>query len=297
MNTISILDDAIKLIRAIPAKLSGDDSPLANPWEEIKDQVQHEKSFFWQAYFDTMNGIIEGAIDFLSLDERTTLAAELNVPPEDLQMLRQKIMKRLIARAKKEKISYVPFEFTHFRYSLDQMSVYAKILERTGLFTCEIIAYSGAAPIGERGVVNVDIIEETMSAEDFAKARQQRWPDKWERSRVGFINEADLNIHDEVSREAAISVDEARRASEALLKALHRRLVEYRGLNGDYLGEMAHWELSEEGFFHLLGLVEQLSIRYLWEKGSISEYLGHLPPVERWKVLTEEIRDWNWRDE
>ena len=107
--------------------------------------------------------------------------------------------------------------------------------------------------------------------------------------------ESELNIHDEVAREAAISLDEARRASEALLKALHKRLVEYRGVNGDYLGEMAHWELSERGFYHLLGLIEQLSIRYSWEEGTISEYLGRLPPVERWKALAEEIGDWNWR--
>ncbi len=107
--------------------------------------------------------------------------------------------------------------------------------------------------------------------------------------------ESELNIHDEVAREAAISLDEARRASEALLKALHKRLVEYRGVNGDYLGEMAHWELSERGFYHLLGLIEQLSIRYSWEEGTTSEYLGRLPPVERWKALAEEIGDWNWR--
>lgn len=145
MNTRAILDDAIKTIRTIPAKLSGDDSPLADPWEEIKDQVQHEMSFFWQAYLDTMDAIIEGTVASLSKEDRMTVAAELKLPPEDSQHLRQVIMKRLIARAKKEKIRYTPFDFTHFRYLIADMTVYAKIIVRTGLYKCEIVAYSGAA--------------------------------------------------------------------------------------------------------------------------------------------------------
>ncbi|RJP93882.1 MAG: hypothetical protein C4518_05070 [Desulfobacteraceae bacterium] len=289
MNTRAILDDAIKMIRAIPANLSGDDSPLADAWEEIKDQVQHERSFLWQAYLDTMDAIIEGTADSLSKEDRMIVAAELKLPPEDPQRLRQVIMKRLIARAKREKIRYVPFDFTHFRYSIADMTVYAKIIVRTGLYKCEIVAYSGAAPFGEKGEVSTNIIEDTMSSEEFDRAQQQGWPDKRE--------EPESTLYDEVAREAAISLDEARRASEALLKALHRRLVEYRGINGDYLGEMAHWELSEKGFYHLLGFVEEFSIRYSWEKNSISEYLGRLPPVERWKALAKEIRGWNWRDE
>lgn len=297
MNTKAILEDAVRTIRAIPAKLSGDDSPLADPWEEIKDQVQHEISFFWQAYLDTMMGIIGGTVDSLSEKDRAVVAAELNVPPQDTERLCHAILKRLLSKARKEKIRYAPFDFNYFRYSIGEMAVYAKVLQRTGIYTCEIMAYSGAAPFGERGEVNTDIIEDTMSSEEFDRARKQNWPDKWKQSQISMVGESDSSIHDEVARQADISVDQARRASEALLKALHKRLVEYRGLNGDYLGEMAHWELSERGFYHLLGLVEQLSIRYSWEEGSISEYLGRLPPVERWKALAEEIKDWNWRDE
>lgn len=86
-NTKTILDDAVRAIRAIPAKLSGDDSPLVDPWEEIKDQVQHEMSFFWQAYLDTMKGIIEGTLDSLSKVDRAVVAGELNVPSEDSERL------------------------------------------------------------------------------------------------------------------------------------------------------------------------------------------------------------------
>lgn len=179
INTKTILDDAIRKIRAIRAGLSGADSPLADPWEEVKDQVQHEMSFFWQAYLDTMNGIIEGSINSLSAEDRAVIAEELKIPADAPERLRQALLKRLLARAKKEKIKYAPFNFTHFRYLLGDMTVYAEVLRRTGCFTCEIMAYSGAAPSGERGEVNTNIIDATMSATEFERARQRDWPDTW----------------------------------------------------------------------------------------------------------------------
>ncbi len=74
MNIKTILEDTVRTIRAIPARLSGDDSPLTDPWEEIKEQVQHERCFFWQTYLDTMKGIIEGMVDSLSEQVRELIA-------------------------------------------------------------------------------------------------------------------------------------------------------------------------------------------------------------------------------
>ena len=180
MTTKAILDDVISAIRAIPAKLSGDDSPLADPWEEVKDQVQNEMSFFWQAYLETMKAIIDGSVDSLSAEDRAAIAEELKVSVDATERLRQALLKRLLAKAKREKINFAPFDFTHFRYMLGDMTVYAKVLSRTGCYTCEIMAYSGAAPSGERGVVNTNIIEAAISATEFERARQQNWPDNWE---------------------------------------------------------------------------------------------------------------------
>jgi hypothetical protein len=42
-------------------RLSGDDSVLADTWEEIKYQVKAELSFIRLGYLDTINGVIDSA--------------------------------------------------------------------------------------------------------------------------------------------------------------------------------------------------------------------------------------------
>ena len=51
MNSTALLATIVAEIRAIPEKLSGDDSPLADPWEEITFEVQDELSPYRSAYF------------------------------------------------------------------------------------------------------------------------------------------------------------------------------------------------------------------------------------------------------
>jgi hypothetical protein len=100
-----------------------------------------------------------------------------------------------------------------------------------------------------------------------------------------------------VAKKTNISFNEAMNITDVILEELHKRLAEYRGINGDYFGEEAHWELSERSFFHLLGIFDRLSTKYVWEPNSSSGYLLRLPPVNRWKLLDEEIKDWDWSDE
>jgi hypothetical protein len=104
-----------------------------------------------------------------------------------------------------------------------------------------------------------------------------------------------MSLMKQVATEAEVSEETAIRVSEALLKNLHRRLVEYREGNGDYLGQLACSEMSDRAFFHLLGFVEQFSINYAWEEGSINEYLGRLPPVERWEAFHPDLEGWKWK--
>jgi len=55
------------------AKLSGDDSELANPWDEICAQVQYEQSIFWDAYQETMEAFIGGEVQALQPFERAAI--------------------------------------------------------------------------------------------------------------------------------------------------------------------------------------------------------------------------------
>jgi len=178
-KTGALLDQAVKEIRAIPAKLSGDDSPLADPWEETKEQVQHGLSFCWPAYLESMRAILEGAVSSLSAEDRARVAAELRAPPDDPGRLGEALLKRLLATAKREKIRYAPFDFKYFRHTICGMAVYARVLERTGRSTCTVEAYSCAAPDGETGEVDADVMDGTLSAEQFEEARRRDWPDTW----------------------------------------------------------------------------------------------------------------------
>jgi hypothetical protein len=50
----------------MPYKLSGDDLPLANTWEEICVQKQQERDFFREeAYEASLSGFLEGEVDNL----------------------------------------------------------------------------------------------------------------------------------------------------------------------------------------------------------------------------------------
>lgn len=48
------------------ARLSGEDSELANAWEEVCVQVQGEHSFYWSAYLATMKQFAVEAADRMS---------------------------------------------------------------------------------------------------------------------------------------------------------------------------------------------------------------------------------------
>ena len=53
--------------------LSGDDSELANSWDEICVQVQNDRSFFWDAYVITFEQVIEAEVNRLSSEVQTAI--------------------------------------------------------------------------------------------------------------------------------------------------------------------------------------------------------------------------------
>jgi hypothetical protein len=69
-----LIKDAIQRLEAMNSQelLSGD-SGLKNVWEEICVQVQGERSFFWEAYVETMEGLLGGYVEMLDANARLAL--------------------------------------------------------------------------------------------------------------------------------------------------------------------------------------------------------------------------------
>lgn len=73
---------------------------------------------------------------------------------------------------------------------------------------------------------------------------------------------------------------------------LHRDLVEYEGINGDYIGESLSHRLPRQAFFHLLGFLDCFSERYGWQPGSAGEYLGRLGSRADWLPFAHQQEGW-----
>lgn len=73
---------------------------------------------------------------------------------------------------------------------------------------------------------------------------------------------------------------------------LHRDLVEYEGMNGDYLGESLSHHLPSQAFFHLLGFLDRFSERYEWEPGTAHEYLARLGSRADWLPFSHQLQGW-----
>lgn len=78
------------------------------------------------------------------------------------------------------------------------------------------------------------------------------------------------------------------RVIEEFCLSLRRGLDEYKGLNGDYIGEQLHWDISNRAFFHLLGFLDLFSEKYQWEPGSAPEYISRLFTEDDWKPFSQE---------
>ncbi len=175
----ALLDAIVAHLRTIPSQLLGDVSPLADAWEDIKEQIQDPEGLSpncWPFYLMSIKGTIEGTVDELSGPALLTTSQELRAPAGNKGKIAEALLRRLLAKAKREKVRYAPFHFRYFRYSISGMCVYAQVFKRTGLNKCRIIAYSAAEPFGEEGEINTNIIESILTADEFEEARRLKWP-------------------------------------------------------------------------------------------------------------------------
>ena len=116
VNVRTLIDQVVADLRAIPVRLSGEDSPLADPWEEIKEQVHGELWTCWPAYLEAIQGTIEYEVAKLSEAELLSLSVDLKAPAQNRPKLRQALLRRLMARARREKNAYGPFDLEYFCY-------------------------------------------------------------------------------------------------------------------------------------------------------------------------------------
>ncbi|HKO60734.1 MAG TPA: hypothetical protein VJV03_06200 [Pyrinomonadaceae bacterium] len=80
--------------------------------------------------------------------------------------------------------------------------------------------------------------------------------------------------------------------SEFVLQ-LHRHALEYRGMNGDFIGEELRTHIPPQAFYHFLGFLDYFAERYDWEPGSASEYLMRLGLRDDWSPYRDQMKGWH----
>jgi hypothetical protein len=186
----ALLDQVVAAIKNLgpECKLSGDDSDLSNVWEEYKFQVQHEKSFYWEAYVATTIQICAAVaasipdLEILDIWLETANAKRKGAKPPDIGKMREDIqvdlLKRLVAKAKMEKINFKKPDFQFCYYPGPGFIIYAQVLDRTGPRTIRVRAYSVATfGSGEEGDIYLDNIEGLLTKSQFEKCCELGWPE------------------------------------------------------------------------------------------------------------------------
>ena len=99
-----------------------------------------------------------------------------------------------------------------------------------------------------------------------------------------LIEEVSENLGSDPSDVSAI-LDEA-------FLCLHRRIFEYKGLNGDYLGEAMHFEIGDQAFYHLMGFLGCYGEKRGLEKADTIEFMLRIGGKQRWLPFEHQIESW-----
>lgn len=109
------------------------------------------------------------------------------------------------------------------------------------------------------------------------------------------MTNTDKSMIEQVAENLGMGAEQVAPVVDEFLLQLHRRLYEYKGLNGDFIGEELHWQIGKQGFYHLLGFLDCFSDRYQWEAGIASEYLMRLGSRSDWLPFRHQIESWKER--
>lgn len=73
---------------------------------------------------------------------------------------------------------------------------------------------------------------------------------------------------------------------------LHRDLVEYQGMNREYVGESLSHQLPYRAYSHLLGFLYRFSEHYQWEPATAHECLAGLGSPADWLPFSQQLQGW-----
>lgn len=94
-----------------------------------------------------------------------------------------------------------------------------------------------------------------------------------------------------VAESAGVDERTASIVIEEFLLRLHKLEYENNYKHGGLIENIWH-QLSERAFYHLLGFLESRSENSEWEAGTMNQYLGRMPPDERWERPFNEMMQW-----
>ena len=101
-----------------------------------------------------------------------------------------------------------------------------------------------------------------------------------------------MNLENEIAEHLGLDPENVSDVIIEFLRRLHKGLYEYKGLNGDFIGEQLHWDMNKMGFYHLLGFLDTFSDRYGWNSGDANEYLLRLGGSEEWGLYKRQMAAW-----
>jgi hypothetical protein len=97
---------------------------------------------------------------------------------------------------------------------------------------------------------------------------------------------------DEISSSLGLEPSDIQAVIAEFSLQLHKRALEYKGLNGDFIGEKLSHEIPPQAFYHLLGFLDYFSDRYSWSPGDATEYLLRLGTRAHWSPFNHQMTGW-----
>lgn len=101
-----------------------------------------------------------------------------------------------------------------------------------------------------------------------------------------------MSMCTEIAGALTIEEDLVRAVIGEFALQLHRHAIEYRGINGDFIGENLWTHINSQAFYHLLGFLDYFAERYSWEPGDASEYLLRLGQRSDWEPFRRQMEGW-----